>query len=127
MRRIQLAHHQIQQTPHLVRRLRAGDQRLILSADLVPVLAVKSRIVKVVAKVGPSLPKHFHLLARKIDVHLGRYRERTRASLEIDCADAAVVEIEDLLAVGRELRGGLRRRRRGQLLGDDRIARQLVE
>jgi hypothetical protein len=64
----------------------------------------ENRSRKVVAQVGPCLPEHFHLLARKIDVHLSRYRERTRASFEINDADAAVIEVEDLLAVGRELR-----------------------
>ncbi len=123
MRSVQLANHQLQQTAHLVSRARARDQRLVLSAHLVPVRTVITGVVKIVAQVRPTLLEHLHLLARKIDVQLSRDRQRTRPPFEIHHADPAVFEIEDLLVVRRKLGPVLRTRGRRQLLRHDRFAR----
>src|SRR6185369_13796210 len=104
VRRIQLTYHQVEQPAHLVWCLRAGHERFVVRANLLPVHAVKIGIIEMVAQVGPTLPEHFHLLLREVDIHFRRDRNRTRSSLEVHRADPTIIKIEDLLAVRRELR-----------------------
>jgi hypothetical protein len=69
------------------------------------------------------------LLAREVNVHLRRDRERARRLTLVERRDlyAAVLDVEDLLAVGRELRVRLEALRRSELTRDGRLARKLVE
>src|SRR5689334_989056 len=72
VRRIELTNHQLHQATHLVWRARTLDEWLILRAYRFPVGAVIGRVVEEIAQVGPTLPKHFHLFVREVDVHFRR-------------------------------------------------------
>ena len=63
-------------------------------------------VEEVVGENAPRLVEDRELLAREVDVELGGDGDRTRAARDstlID-ADAAVLEVVDLFAVGGELR-----------------------
>jgi hypothetical protein len=124
VRGVQLADHQAHQPPHFVGRPRARDVRKKLRPNPLPVGAVVLRVVEVVAHQLPALLEDFHLLAREVHVHLGRDRERAGRLALVERRDlyAAVLDVEDLLAVGRELRVGLEALRRGELARDRWLA-----
>ena len=128
VRRVELADHQVEQPPHFGWRLRAGDAGRVLRAHRVPVHAVELVVVEAVAHVGPRLAEDLHLLLREVDVELGGDRDRPGLTrFDRHHRDAALFEVENLAAVGRELRVGLGAGRRRQLARDRRFARQLVE
>ena len=86
-------------------RARAGDAWLVLAAHGLPVDAVELRIEEPVVQVRPGLMKDLPLLRLEFDVELGRDGDVLRlALLDRDGLDAVVVQVEDVLAVGRELR-----------------------
>src|SRR5215207_828617 len=99
MRCVEFTNHELQDAAHLIRRARSGDERFVFGAHRFPVCAVKVRVVKEVAKVGPALPEHLHLLARKIHVHFSSDGKLSSTALEIHHADTAIVDKKDLLAV----------------------------
>ena len=108
VRRVELADHQIQQPAHLGWRLRAGDEGRVLRAHRVPIHAVELVVVEAVAHVGPRLAEDLHLLLREVDVELGGDGDWPgHTCLDRHHRDAALFEVEDLAAVGRELRVGL--------------------
>src|SRR5262249_60537101 len=102
---------------------RPGDTWFISGADRVPVHAVHLLVEELIAQVGPRLMERLELLAREVDVELGGDGNRPRlAPLERDGVDAAAIEIQDLLAVGRGRRRALATRGRRQLARDRRAA-----
>src|SRR5205085_7359948 len=129
VRRVKLTDHQTHQASNLVGRARALDvwQKLVVNG--LPVGPVKVRVVEVVAHVLPALLEDLCLLAREINVHLGGDRERARRLSLVERGDlnATVLDVEDLLAVGRELCVRFEAGRGGQLPRDRRLAREFVE
>ena len=122
MRRVQLAQHFRNDSAQFISGARAGRDGGVFTPYFIPVSAIKFWIEKVIAQIRPGLPKDLDLLAREIDIHLSRNRELSYLPvLERNDVDTSLLEVIDLLAVGRELRAALKAGRRGQLLRHERV------
>ena len=99
-----------------------------VAARRVPVDAVERRVEEVVAQQPPRLVEDDRLLLREVDVQLRGDGDGARLALvERHRLDPPVVQVEDLLAVGREGHVRLRAGGRRQLPRDRALARGLVE
>jgi hypothetical protein len=128
VRRVQVANHQAHDAAEFVGRRGASRARAVPLARRFPVHAVEGRIKEIVAEQRPGLVEDDAFLRGEIDREFGGHAERARvAPLQVRNLNPAGVEIDDLFTVLRELRIGLRPRRRRDLARHRTIRRQLVE
>ena len=119
VRGVQFADHQPDDPAQFVGRARAGDERLILRAQCLPIMAVEPRIEEFAVEDAPRLIEHDLLFGCEIDVHFGSDGDRLGlGGVERGRDDATAVEIEECLAVAGQREITLRAVALGELLRD---------
>ena len=129
VRGVELADHEVQQPAHLVRRPRAGDARRVRrrARRPSPCRGTCRRRSRRACRSTPARNTSIFSCAKSTSSS-ARHRDRARlARLDGDDRDAALLEVEDLPAVRRELRVALGAGRRRELPRHGRLARELVE
>lgn len=121
MRSIEFANHQLQKASHFICGAGACDQRLVVCAHPGPIHSVIVLVIKEITQIRPSLPKHFHLFTRKIDIEFGGDVELASSAFEIHHTDTTILDVEDLFTVRRELYPTLVARSGSQLFRDGRL------